>query len=403
MQKEIKNHSNVIWSRLFRISAIGVGTISGPGLLFALPYLLSIAQFASFAAVLAIAQLISSIGGFGLDVSCPRLGVKSQWAAVYSLLATTVASGIVFLGFDSQLSEKFILGSLIAGIGSLTAILHSYSLFAGRASLYGLIGLTKALVFLMVLVFAIYMGVSPSVAWLVAAVCGLLVSLGLLNINGVVTTAVYSNSQSGWKDVVQISAPLAIIVAIGALPFVLDRALAQHFLNANDFARYAVAVTWAAPVIYIGNIVQQSMIATKRDVSVQVMCCWGGGIFILSSIYILIVVILSQYFIDVPYFENGQDFICLWGWIVGWYAIYSTIGFPVNAVMQKYFAPTRLKFLACLTAGFCGIGLAFTYILYVSFSLMVESKLLAIILFTLLFAIMGVFPKIILVIKYLSR
>lgn len=378
--------------------------MAGPGILLVLPFLLPMSEFASLAAILAISQLIASIGGFGLEVSCPRLGVKMKLAAMYSFTAIIISSGFVFIAFGSQLDSKFVFGLLIAWVSSLTAIYHSYSLFAGKAKLYGIIGLAKAVIFLIILSSSIYFGISPSIAWFVSSICSLLVTFGLLEVNGS-DDLIRVNSILGWRDVFGLSAPLAIIVAAGALPFVFDRALAQHLLSKIDFARYAVAVTWAVPVIYIGNVVQQSMIAAKKDDSILSVCYWGCGIFVISLIYILIFIILSLYLINIPYFENGQDFINLWGWIVGWYTIYSTISFPVAAVMQKYFSSNQLKSLAFATAGICGVSLILAYVLYVKFfSIMaIEIKLITIILFTIFFAIVGILPKIVLVTRYLVK
>jgi hypothetical protein len=389
---------------VLRIATIGVGAMAGPGVLFVMPYILPLDQFVVIAAVLAIAQLMGSLGSFGLDITCPRLGIKLQWAAVYNSLSMLVASAVVFFGFGSPLTEKFILGLLIAWVGSLTAIFHSYSLFAGRARLYGVIGLAKALVFLAVLVFAIYLGVSPEIAWFLAALSGLFIAFWLLIMNGGVDSS-GSNTQSGWKEVIRFSTPLAIIIAAGALPFVLDRAIAQHLLNVAEFARYTVAVTWALPVIYIGNIVQQSMIATKKDDSTRTMLFWGVGLMIAGTVYIVLIGLLSLYFVRIPYFADGEDFIRLWGWIVGWYVIYSAISFPVAAVIQKHFSAVQLQSLAYITASIAVLWLVSAYGLYANFisGAAMENKTMAIIVFAVFFAVVGVSPKIVFVYRYLTK
>lgn len=391
---------------MIRIATIGVGTMAGPGLLFVLPYLLPTNQFASFAAVLAISQLIAGIGGFGLEVSCPRLGVERQWAAIYSFSAIMIASGLVFMGFGNPLDEKFVYGLLIAWASSLTSIIHSYAIFAGRAKLYGLIGLTKALVFLIVLVCSIYVGISPSLSWLISSLCGLSVAFALLKTDDSVALIRAADvSTPKWKDVARLSAPLAIIVAAGALPFVLDRAVAQQIMNQLEFARYAVAVTWAVPVLYIGNVIQQTMIATKKIDSIKTVCYWGCVIFSMGSIYFLLIALLSLYVVKVPYFANGRDFVHIWGWLVGWYVIYSTVSFPVAAVVQKYFSSTQLKSLTYVTSGILGIFLLAAYFLYVNYLplLVIQNKTTIIILSTVFLAIVGVLPKLIFVSKYLCK
>lgn len=391
-------------NRIKRVTSIGIGTMAGPGILFALPYFLDLKQFANFASVLAISQLIMSIGGFGLDVSCPRLAIHLKRAAGYCTLATLTASVVVFFVLDSHLSIKFMLGSLIAWCGSLTAIFHSYSLFAGRPQLYGAIGFTKALVFLAIFISCIYCGIMPELAWFLAAISGLLVALFLLLMNGGVAL-LETNVKYSFKDVIRLSAPLAIIVAGSAMPFVLDRAIGQQILNATEFSRYAVAVTWAAPVIYMGNIAYQSMIATKQEATIKTIFFWGLGIFAFGVIYFICVVVLILHMVNVPYFLSSMDFINLWGWIAGWYIIYSSIGFPVAAVMQKSFSASQLKSLAYATTGFMVLSLIISYGLYKNiFSLMALGDMTKlIIIFTGFLAMAGTLPKIIYVFKYLSR
>lgn len=400
----IKKQPNIQLHRIFRIAVIAAGIMAGPGILFILPYLLPISKFASFAAVLAIAQLIAGLGGFGLDVSCPRLGIKVQWAAVYSLFFTLLASIIVFFCFGITLSEKFILSSLIAWVVSLTTIFHSYSIFAGKVKLYGIIGLAKAIVFLVVLTCAIYIGVSPAVAWFFAALSGLFVALFMLMINGggVVND---STSESDWMDVVKFSTPLAIIVAAGALPFVFDRAVAQYVLSESDFARYAVAVTWAVPIIYIGNVIQQTMIAEKTPITIKTLFFWCGVIFVMSLIYISFIGVIGVFFIKVPYFSDGIDFIRIWGWIAGWYAIFSAVSFPISAVMQKHFSAIQLKSLAYATIGIIVFFLLFAYGLYVSLFTIefIINKTLTIILLTGFFSVVGAAAKIVFVFRYLAK
>ncbi len=400
----MKFQLSALTPHMLKILTIGIGTIAGPGVLFLLPYILPIKQFANFASVLAISQLIMSIGGLSLDVSCPRLAIEFKWTAVYSLLAILVASAVVFYGFVGDVNEKFILGSLIAWVGSLTAIFHSYSLFSGKAKLYGVIGLAKALVFLMVLISAIHLGIRPSLAWFYASLIALFVALWLLITNGGVSL-LESKSQSNWSDVIKFSTPLAIIVAAGSLPFVLDRAIAQKLLSVSEFARYAVAVTWAAPVIYVGNIVYQSMIATKTNDSVKTLFYWGGGLFLAGTFYALLVVILCLYYVRVPYFKDGIDFIHVWGWIVGWYVIYSSLSFPVAAVMQKHFSAIQLKSLAYITLVIVVVWLMAVYGLYtISFlPMVITNKTMAIVIFTGLLAAVGVSAKIIYVFRYLSK
>ena len=390
--------------KLLRISAIGVGVIAGPGVLFVLPYLLPLEEFSSFAAVLAIAQLIGNLGALSLDVSCPRLGIKFHWAAVYCLVSVLLASAVVHFGLGGNLNEKFIVGGLIAWVSTLTAILLSYPLFAAKAKLYGVVGLLKALAFLFILILSLRLGVIPAMAWLIAAMCSLFVVAVILKFKGG-QDLIRRNSQSGWKDVVRFSAPLAVIVTTSALPFVLDRAIGQQLLSTTEFARYAVAVTWAVPIIYIGNIIQQSIIASTRYDTLRTTLYWAGWLFVMSLLYISLVAILSLYFVRVPYFVDGLDFIHLWGWIVGWYAIYSAINFPLAAVMQKHFSAFQFKTLAYVNAGVIGSWLIFSYSLYTNFDSLgwTVNKTITLILFTAIFAALGMSAKAVFVYRHLAK
>lgn len=394
--------ANPFWRPATRFATIGIGTIAGPGILFLLPFILPISQFADLAAMLAISQLIMSMGGFGLETSCPRLSVRLRLATIYSVTSIFIASAFVFIWFGGEANEKFILATLIAWAGALTAIFHSYVLFAGRAKFYGMVGLLKAVIFLAVLVIAIYFRATPVFAWFLAAVTSLCATLLIVVSNrGYV---IESKPQGGWRDVMQISTPIAIIVAAGAVPFVLDRAIAQHVLCVQDFARYAVAVAWATPTLYVGNVAYQSIIATGKVIDKIALGYWCVVLLGLGILYILFVGVLVSTFVKVPYFEGGEDFFRLWGWIVSWYVIYTAISFPTAALVQKHFSATQLKSLAYVTAGVVVLWLLLAYGLQSYFSIGYGgNKTRTIILFTGCLAMVGVLPKIVFVARFFSQ
>jgi hypothetical protein len=168
--------------------------------------------------------------------------------------------------------------------------------------------------------------------------------------------------------------------------------------------RYAVAVTWAMPIIYIGNIFYQSMIANHKSDSIKNLIYWAGGLFAVSLMYILFVGILCMYFVKVPFFANGKDFMRLWGWIVGWYIVYSLIAFPASAVMQKNFSPIQIYRLALytfFTLIFFGICL---YIGYWYFRQQInDGSVLMIVFISTIFSFIAVIPKITFTYNYLRH
>lgn len=377
--------------------------MAGPGVLFVLPFLLPVAQFASFAAVLAIAQLISGCGSFGLDIACPRLKVKPFWVLIYSLLSITFSAAVILFGFGNSLNENFVLSALIAWLGTLTATLHSYSIFSGRASLYGIIGVAKAVGFLAVLSISMGTGVEPGYAWFFSTLGSLCIVFVLMKWRNGFRSDPHETGEVNWRDVLRFSAPLAILIAVGALPFVADRAIAQYVLEPQQFAKYAVAVAWATPIIYIGNIIQQAIVGARQRDTLRSVSLWAGGIFALGVGYVAVVGALTLFVVRVPYFSSGRDFVGLWGWIAGWYVLYSALHFPVAAIVQKYFSANELKPLAYASATI-GIGfLAVVYLVDASVDLFARAGFWVVVILMVLSSAAGVAPKIFFAVRHLKK
>jgi hypothetical protein len=387
-----------------RTATIAVGAIAGPGVLFVLPYILPIKKFSVLAAVLATSQLVGVLGAFGLDIACPRLGISLARSALYSGITISIAALFVCISLSHTLPIQFIIAVVLAWILLLSNIFHSYSLFAGLSKVYGMIGFLKALFFLIVFIVALRCGINPELAWLMAAIAGLLTAFILLkktwNDNYCDT-----NMHAGWKNIIEFSLPSALIVATSSLPFVIDRVIAQDVLGTNDFARYTVAVTWAVPILYFGNIAEKTMIATTRQESLGDILKWAVGLLAVCGAYSATIILLALFFIKVPYFQNNYEFFRIWGLLAAWYTLYTVVHNPTFAYIQKQFSTKQLKPLSMTAAVLAAIVLLSAILLINKADKIVTtiSRIDLIIFLSVLLALASIWPKIYFVIRNMKK
>ena len=389
--------------KMKRLIAVAIGAMAGQGVMLILPFAVPIKQFAALAAVLAISQLIGAIGGFSLELSCPRLSVRLSKAILYSVATIAIASFIVLIGFKNDLSLRYAAGVTLAWLVTLTNILHSYILFSGQVRSYASLGIGKALVFLLTFALLIKLGSDPVLSWLLAASLSLAYILAFSILRNSSDEIIKEEVLSTWKDVFAFSAPSAVIVAIGALPFVLDRAIAQTYLGPADFARYTVAVTWAAPLLYLGNIFTNSMISSRRDETLKSIARSSFALVAMSILYMIFVAIAARYFIKIPFYANGKDFLKIWGVIAGWFVAYSAVSSPVAAVVQKSFHAYKLKKLAVIMAVNIAICLGAVALLLQIFGRPTFSPMLEIALGAMVAAFLGIGPKVVFVFRHVRH
>ncbi len=375
-----------------KVLSVAVGTLAGPGVLFALPYLLTEEQYTGFAFVLATSQLIMSVGGLGLDITCPRLGIRMKYASLYSLVSLLITAFVVFLCVGEL--ESLALSAVIAWGSYLTSIFHSYILFSGMSRLYGLIGILKSCLFLMFLMGLLRINISPSIAWLVATLVGLVFTGFILRINNEIAVDTFCNDKK-IIDILKFTLPMAIIIAGGSVPFVLDKVIAQSFLDPTNFSKYVVAATWSTPIIYLGNIIYQAMISSKDISNLSVVLKWSIALLFLNLCYVLFLLGAIYYLGSVPYYSSLNEFLELWGAIVTCYIFYSVVCFPSSAILQKYIKTEQVVKVAIWTALIIFAWLFVFLFYWYSIDSHFESfGAYAIVLLTMVSALLGISPKV---------
>jgi len=398
----LKVHRVLKHQQLSRAISIAIGLMAGQGILLVLPFTMSIEDFAKLASMLAISQLIGTIGSFSLEITCPRLSVAWKRAVYSSLISIFLAAAAVVPTLADEFSIKYLYGIALAWIVTFTNILHSYALFSGNARLYAKIGLTKAATFLFAFVALKYFGMEIIACWLLAASSALLVISKILS-NAKISSLCNPQNVT-WQQILKFSTPSAVVVAIGTLPFVFDRALAQELLSTTDFARYALAVTWAAPLLYLGNIVTNSIVSSVPVVSSLGLLRWMLALAGASTAYILIITFCVYWFIPMPFFDGFADFFSLWLPIAIYFLVYATISAPTAAVVQKSFEARKLIKLAYVMGG---NALAFLGLCYFMWTISGENlsnvSSSTVVLISMLIAFVGIFPKVVMVLRHVRN
>jgi hypothetical protein len=378
--------------------------MAGQGILLALPFIAPIGQFSTLAGVLAISQLIGALGGFSLELACPRLGVKLKWAAIYSFATITLAGIVVFLFFEKKIDQQYVTGLLLAWVVTFTAIMHSYALYRGKVQSYAVIGTAKAAIFLAVFFVGVTSFGNAVISWLLAAILSLIVTFLIIKFDGVFGGDVCQSSfAQSCQSVFLLAAPSAVIVALGTLPFVLDRAIAHQVLSSDDFARYTVAVTWAAPILYFGNIITNFMVSKADLDSFRTICRHGLMMLCLGASYMAALTLAAISFLEIPFFQSSFEFMRLWAPIATWFLLFTVVSAPVAAVVQKSFSAGEMHRIAVfMIAGVAIVG-TIMYVMWGAVQRDTFSSTNWIVLASMVLAFTGLLPKMAIVARHLKR
>lgn len=321
--------------KLLNFLLVAVGLFAGPGVIFILPYFIVQESYAAFAKLLTFSQIIILMGGAGLDIGCPRLKVPILIATAILTIITMSAALILFaVSGPLTLTEYGIV--LCAGLfGALSAMYQSYFLFRGDAITYGLSGLSRSLVTLICLFVLLNFGNDASISWGVATFAGFFASLYFVKKLYFDKIEEEKTPIQGWVNILKLSLPFFFINGAAVLPFILDRFMSQRYMTNGDFARYMVVTTWAIPIVYIGNIYQQYLIANFDIDSRKILIKSFLTLFGAGAVYILLVTVLTKTYIAIPYFKDSEDFLLVWILVGGWFALYGAMAFPAAAHVQK--------------------------------------------------------------------
>ena len=390
---------NAIYRKSFKFFVVALGLLAGPGVLFTLPYILGPIEYANFAKMLAVSQLISIVGTVGLEVACPRLGVKVPIATRHAVITTLLAAFFLYFLSRSLSTPQYILAVIAALCNTLNAIYQSYLVFSGRTMSYGISGAAKAITILLVLILFLHAGFDAGVAWSVASVIALMIATYFMVYERDRMKVDDNPANTNLAAIFKLGLPLAVIYGTATLPFVLDRVVAQSHLSSIEFARYAVAVTWAVPLVYVGNVFQQFIIAESDEELFSKFAKFATILFVLEVCYAMLIVMLILIGVKIPYFTSPTDFFSYWGPIVSVYGIYSAFAFPAAALIQKSFAVKEIAKLAALTAIVVGFS---SVLLYVFSKFADGAGIAAPIVCSLIFGLASILPRLYSVCKHIS-
>ena len=379
-------------SKLTKFSLIAIGLFAGPGVIFLLPYVVSQVSYANFIKILTVSQLIALIGGAGLDVGCARLKIPIRRASTL-LISTTIISAVIVILISKSLSWIDVVVVFVAGlITAISTMYQSYFLFRGNSLAYGGFGFFRSLTMLILLVIFIKLGYEVSVSWGVATFFGFIVAVGL------VRRSFYENSleKDGFNksvmEIIKFSLPFFLINGAAVIPFLMDKLISQKYLSLDDFSKYMVVTTWAIPILYLGNIYQQYLIANydiknRENLIKKIFLLFFAGLS-----YVVLVIGVVKYLVHIPFFKNVDDFIEIWIIVGFWYALYSGLAYPAAACVQKKMEEKSLSSLSkCSAIAFpLSLMTAFFSVLF----LWNDFGMYAAVLFAAIFAFLMLAPRV---------
>ena len=315
-------------------------------------------------------------------------------------MITTLLAAICLYFVSNGLSNKqYLFATIAAFCNTLNAIYQSYLVFSGRSSSYGMSGAAKAITVLVTFTLLVHTGFDAGVAWSAASVVALIIITCFIYFERDKLKVDNDLSHTNFVSIFRLGMPLAMIYGTATLPFVLDRVVAQSYLLPITFAKYAVAVSWAVPLVYIGNAFQQFIIVDSDENLFSKFFKFAGILFALEACYAAAVIVLVLAGIKIPYFVTSSEFFSFWVPMVSVYGLYSAAAFPAAALIQKSFAVEEITRLAALTGMFVGSACVLLYALK---NLANNFGIAAPIICSAVFGLASVLPRLYSVCKHIS-
>lgn len=383
---------------ILKFSLIAVGFLAGPGVIFLLPYIMPAESYANFAKVLTFAQLLALVSGLGLEISGARFNIALLRVTKIILLTTSISSIALFILFPGTTSEEKLIVWCIAFTTVLSTVYQSYFLFRGQALIYGLYGLIRSSIMLVLLIFLLRMKVDTVFAYGGATIIGFAFSLLLVNKNIKISL---NEKHYDFKCLIKASIPFFIINGVAVLPIILDRLMAQQNLVPIEFSKYIVVTTWAVPIMYIGNIYQQFIISHFDLFSLRALIKKNLLLLAANVAYIIFVVVVTTEVVHIPYFKSSSDFVPIWLLVSGWYAVYSAVAFPAAAYVQRKLDENMVRKLSWWTAGLLPFALFIAY--FIASTQWSHIGMFAAAVFSSIFATLILVPRIFFVQRDLTK
>lgn len=335
-----------VHERTIKFLQIAVGIASGPGVIFALPFVLPAQSYGQFAGFLAASQLLATLGSAGLEIAAPKEGLSASrtWASLAITHSVVLAALLAFSVIKTP-TEAWT-GVLSAFALNMSLVGQNKLLFAGETKRFALLGGLRALVVLSAIVLSVLLNLSVVHAWVTGNCVAAM--LAWARIRGHAPTATLASPHPSPLAIIGRGLPHFVLNASASLPFIVDRLIARANLPPEAFAQYAVAVTWALPVVYIGNATQNYLIAIGRPNDRSQL--FSASASLLAKCFAFMgVAAFAAYWIHPPYFKGLMDFSACWLPIIAWQSLYASVAFPLAARIQTKLDDRRVRLMASWT------------------------------------------------------
>lgn len=323
--------------KILNYARVILGVASGPGLLLILPFLLSYADYGRLFGFITIIQLVGLFSSLGLEIIAARINmpfriyfavlVFTTFVAIliyYSIQGAPVSIYVIFIAFVSTLANNT---SLVA---------QNQYLFNGDVVRYARYGVFRAVLLIIALLACIYANIEIEKSWTIALVVAVVVPYFVLRSSH---TASARQCCEQWGLVAVLNAltaaiPMAALNSLASLPFLAERLAAKNGFQPELFAKYAVCVTMVTPLAYLGNMVQNQVIAKANRIDRSTAIGAAKILLVLGAIYLLILFSFGH-LVFPHYFRDRVEFLSLVIPSACWTLLYCTFAFPLAAITQK--------------------------------------------------------------------
>lgn len=328
-----------------------LGFLSGPGILFILPYLIDKKTYASIASVFVISQSVILLGALGAETYAAKNNIKISKVLINSFFLSLVVSGMAVVVFKEFSFNIWLPVFLYALSNVYSLIVQQYLVYNGEHRRYAIFGLLKAVIFILVIYVAIFLSLDVTLFIGVAAFFSVSVATFFLIKYFNLKDSVDQNMATLLKN----SIPYFFINFSAVAPMLADRLVAKNIFQEDDFVKYMIISVWAVPFIYICNIVEKYYMALDFVKYIKIHL----NILVLGVFYILIIYLLIYEIkiIKIPFFDNLDEFIIYYCITMGWILCYSSISFPMAVYFQKMKSIKNINYISIFSAvGFLVLG-----------------------------------------------
>lgn len=316
--------------KIMKFISILFSIVSGPGVIFLIPYFFDKWKYAEFMLFLVSYQVYGIISSLGMEIEAPKSKVHPKKVFNILFVISFCVLNIEFLILENNLALSFFIASCIL-VNNYSTVFLNYLIISNNVWRYSALLVFKSVILISSFVFCYYSDANIIYGFLVATI---LSSISIVFLSRDIVNRYFLFKKVGYKRLIKNGYFILVVNCCSSLPFVLDKILAKKNLSIEDFSRYVIALGWMVPLVYIGNAIQQYF------VSIDVIKNWIDYLksvllmLVISIGYFLFVMLFSWLF-KVPYFESHKEFINYSFPVFSWYCLFCSFAFPMAAYIQK--------------------------------------------------------------------